>query len=201
MTGCLSWRGPSFWLHGWIVSVTVAVAPARPSEASYVKDVDPLVMFSGTSVICRARPPLVRTIEPNSGLVTARAVSTSPSSSESLSRTGRSVERPGRIPNSSSGGVFLSLCSGSETCSRSSGVGVSSSSCSSVGIWSQSLTTTMFLSGSHSVPVETSLRTMRVRFVRNTAEEASARLGTVCAWLRVESVHVRTNAPEPAQAP
>ena len=204
MTGCLSWRGPSFWLHGWIVSVTFAVAPARPSEASYVKDVDPLVMLSGTSVICRARPPRVRTIEPNSGLVTARAVSTSPSSSESLSRTGSSVERPGRMPNSSStasGGVFLSLCSGSETCSRWSGVGVSSSSCSSVGVWSQLLTTTMFLSGSHSVPVETSLRTMRVRFVRNTAEEASARLGTVCAWLRVESVQVRTNAPEPAHAP
>ena len=59
----------------------------------------------------------------------------------------------------------------------------------------------MFLSGSHSVPVETSLRTMRVRFVRNTAEEASARLGTVCVWLRVESVQVRTNAPEPAHAP
>ena len=59
----------------------------------------------------------------------------------------------------------------------------------------------MFLSGSHSVPVETSLRTMRVRFVRKTADVASASVGTVCAWLRVESVQVRTNAPEPAQAP
>ena len=34
MTGCLSCRGPSFWLHGWIVTFTFAVAPARPSEAS-----------------------------------------------------------------------------------------------------------------------------------------------------------------------
>ena len=59
----------------------------------------------------------------------------------------------------------------------------------------------MFLSGSHSVPVETSLRTMRVRFVRKTAEVASASVGTVCAWLRDLSVHVRTNAPEPAHAP
>jgi len=33
------------------------------------------------------------------------------------------------------------------------------------------------------------------------ADEASARLETVCAWLRVESVQVRTNAPEPAHAP
>ena len=102
-----------------------------------MKDVEPAVMVSGTSVICRARPPLVRTIVPNSGLDTARAVRTSPSSSESLSRTGSIVERPGRMPKSSStasGGVFLSLCSGSETCSRWSGVGVSSSSCSSVGI-------------------------------------------------------------------
>ena len=102
-----------------------------------MKDVEPVVMVSGTSVICRARPPLVRTIVPNSGSDTARAVRTSPSSSESLSKTGSIVERPGRMPNSSStasGGVFLSLCSGSETCSRWSGVGVSSSSCSSVGI-------------------------------------------------------------------
>ena len=58
----------------------------------------------------------------------------------------------------------------------------------------------MFLSGSHSVPVETSLRTMRVRFVRKTAEAASARVGTVWAWLRDASVQARTNAPDPAHA-
>ena len=58
----------------------------------------------------------------------------------------------------------------------------------------------MFLSGSHSVPVDTSFRTMRVRFVRKRADEASASVGTVCAWLRDLSVQLRTKAPEPAHA-
>ena len=50
------------------------------------------------------------TTEPKEGWDIGSAVSTSPSESESFWRTGRSVDLPGRTPNSSStavGGVFF----------------------------------------------------------------------------------------------
>ena len=125
--------------------------------------------------------------------------------SESLSRTGRIVERPGRMPNSSSsasGGVFSSRFSGSAISFVSSGL-----SCSSSDSWSWFSTSsqlsmrTMLESGSHTLPCATSLRTMALRLVRKTISWALLSVSTTVCWLLEASSHERMNAPEPIHAP
>ena len=161
--------------------------------------------MSSTPVICRARPLRATVIVPQSGALVGDAVRTSPSRSESLSRTGRIVERPGRIPNSSStasGGVFSSRCCGSATSFVSSGLSSSSSvSSSSFSTSSQLSMRTMFESGSHTLPCATSLRTMALRLVRKTISRALVRVSTTICLFAEGSSQARMYAPLPVHAP
>ena len=116
------------------------------------------------------------------------------------------MERPGRIPNSSStasGGVFCSRFSGSATSLVSSGLSLSSSSFSSscFSTSSQLSMRTMFESGSHTLPCATSLRTMALRLVRKTISFALLRVSMIICLFEPGSSHERTYAPEPVHAP
>ena len=137
------------------------------------------------------------------GRPTGVAVRTSPSGSESLTRTGSTVERPGRTPKTSStasGAWFSSVRSGwdweSEVRAESSSVSESSS------VWLvtsvQSSTSTSCSSGSHTLPVTMSLMTMASRLTRKTGAPAEPRASS---WTVVRSEpHWRTYWPEPDQA-
>ena len=133
---------------------------------------------SGTS-ICSAWPLRLGRTVPKAGVDVGLTVRTSPSWSESLLVTGRLVVRPGRTPNlsfSTVGGWFSCWRSGSLRCVVRSVL----SSCSSLSTWLllltsfQSLTRTMSLSGSQTLPVAASLSTMTLRLVRNSADLLSA---------------------------
>ena len=187
-----------------MVTRTLASAEAWPSEAAYVNVVEP-AWAADTPLICRARPPRATVTTPHSGCLTGAAVSTSPSRSESLSSTGRMVERPGRMPNSSSsasGGVFSSRCWGSATSFVSSGLSCSSSfSSSSFSTSSQLSMRTMFESGSQTLPSATSLRTMALRFVRKTISRAVVSVSTTICLFAEGSSQARMYAPLPVHAP
>ena len=115
------------------------------------------------------------------------------------------VERPGRMPNSSSsasGGVFSSRCCGSAISFVSSGLSCSSSfSSSSFSTSSQLSMRTMFESGSHTLPSATSLRTMALRFVRKTISRAVVSVSTTICLFAEGSSQARMYAPLPVHAP
>src|SRR6478609_7686853 len=130
-------------------------------------------------------------------LPATEAVRTSPSGSESLSSTDRTVVRPGRTPTASglvSGGRLGLVRSG-----RTLMVLMSADSWSWSSDWflggttsSQLLTSCMFWFTSHTLPEFTSFRTTRSRFTRNTYDGDALAFGTATFLSSASLVQSRT---------